>query len=654
MNPFNEMSKIQKNMLKRMGNALGITGDLIHTHQEILSKLDQQEEIDLSEYLDKIEQIMPLFQGGQYALIIEQVISMTQYRDGFLSNFLALLKEVHQEHFNELLIQMISKIPDLNSSLILNIAQLIEDDQLFCILLEGMIGGDLPLFAQITLLNLIDHIYPGRGSFLSGKIDPDIPLELPQEYIIYHQFKKIEASLPQLFLKGDSLPVSMDMIAYILHIFIGDNQPSVGIHKAILKQKLMVDNRGKFAEIAYKECSKRDYFSGALSIAVAFLEPVTLVKKLQHELVKRIKGDQLDVAEILLKAFVSLNTPEGWQVIDDVATLSDQKYMKRVARGMIEDEAVKKQLTPDQFLDSKVSSYGFNSDHQLIFDYGCRTFTATITSKLDFSLIEDATGKQIKSLPKPKGDDDTDLANSARERFHVLKRAFVDQGNYQRGRLERNFGLNRLWPVAIWQSIFIENPLMEQFAIGLIWGIQTGDQLTSFRYLKDGGFCDHDQSNFTFHKEGEISLIYPSELEEPVIQKWRQQLKEDEIIQPFNQLGRICYRASGGDNRLSDFNGETVDGSDLRGCVTQYGWDQGPVTEETDRFFTYEFQINDVAVVLNFSGDAVKPPKRSYQVILYDIVFYRIEDDLKISVIPTNMVSDRLYSEIYLLINNLL
>lgn len=67
----------------------------------------------------------------------------------------------------------------------------------------------------------------------------------------------------------------------------------------------------------------------------------------------------------------------------------------------------------------------------------------------------------------------------------------------QKQRLEAALSLKRYWSHNAWKSVFMDNPIMKQFSISLIWGeYKEGKLLKAFRYAEGGVFCTIDGKSY--------------------------------------------------------------------------------------------------------------------------------------------------------------
>ncbi len=191
----------------------------------------------------------------------------------------------------------------------------------------------------------------------------------------------------------------------------------------------------------------------------------------------------------------------------------------------------------------------------------------------------------------------------------------------------------RLWTVSAWQELFVRNPIMHQFAIGLIWGIYEEHKLVrSFRYMEDGSFNTEDEEEYTLPEslpaQGQIGLVHPIELTKESLETWKQQLEDYEITQPIEQLNRAVYYLTQEEQEgksLERFGGMIINDLSLGGKLTTMGWYRGSV-QDGGGFDTYyrEDATLGLGAELHFSGSFVGSGSMGgEEITVYDVRFYK-------------------------------
>ena len=262
-------------------------------------------------------------------------------------------------------------------------------------------------------------------------------------------------------------------------------------------------------------------------------------------------------------------------------------------------------------------------------------------------------------------------AAEAYEEFKQMKKQMKATVSSQKMRLEMALSTERQWSVRAWKELFVKNPIMHQFAIGLIWGVYEDRKLVScFRYMEDGSFNTEDEEEFMLPEAGRagtigpastigqastIGLVHPIELSVDSLKTWKEQLEDYEIVQPIEQLDRqVYYRTAEEDNqkKLKRFHGVIVNDLSLGGKLTAEGWYRGN-TEDGGNFSTYYREDKELGLgaELYFSGTFAGG--MNVDVTIYEISFFKAdslsarsyskETECLLSEVP-----DRYFSEIVL------
>ena len=134
----------------------------------------------------------------------------------------------------------------------------------------------------------------------------------------------------------------------------------------------------------------------------------------------------------------------------------------------------------------------------------------TITTALEVQAF-DMNGKKIKNLPAPTKKDDETKAVAAYEELKQLKKQLKTVAADQKIRMETALVNGREWSIQAWQDLFGRNPVMHQFAIGLVWGIYEDRKLVAgFRYMEDGSFVTENGEEFKLWEKSALTKTVKS------------------------------------------------------------------------------------------------------------------------------------------------
>ena len=268
---------------------------------------------------------------------------------------------------------------------------------------------------------------------------------------------------------------------------------------------------------------------------------------------------------------LSLNPlPQALLIVDGISRKFKFKQVKAAAVKALEFAASQLGITTEELADRIVPDMGFDENVERKFDYGARSFTVTMTPALEIEVYDEA-GKKLKNLPSPGKRDDEEKAKAAYEEFKQMKKQMKLTVSSQKQRLEMALSTGREWTVDAWKALFVKNPVMHQFAIGLIWGTynEQHELLQSFRYMEDGSFNTEEEDEYELPEATyKIGLVHPTELSAESRETWKEQLSDYEITQPFEQLERTIYQLSEEEKqlqRLERFGGCIVNDLSLNG-----------------------------------------------------------------------------------------
>lgn len=306
-------------------------------------------------------------------------------------------------------------------------------------------------------------------------------------------------------------------------------------------------------------------------------------------------------------------------------------------------------ISKEEFADKMIPDLDFDENMCRTFDYGSRQFKVYISPKLEPEIY--CGDKKLKSMPKP-GADEGSKAEAAYKEFTAMKKLMKTIVAAQLVRLENTMRTARSWTSENWKKLFVANPIMHRFAIGLIWGIYKDNKLEkSFRYLDDGSFTTVDEEEFTIPENAQIGLVHPVELPEKELSAWKQQIKDYEIVQPFAQLDRDMFRPTDeekGKDCIERFKGKVVKSIGLASAMNKIGWSKGAAGDGAmiDDFFCEDvFSRNEgIKASLRHSGMSVEIYRsEEVDVTVEELYFYKLPDGGRMTV---GELRDRYFSEI--------
>ena len=324
-----------------------------------------------------------------------------------------------------------------------------------------------------------------------------------------------------------------------------------------------------------------------------------------------------------VKALALNGSAQALLLVDQISRKFKFRQVKAAAAQALDFAAASLGISREELEDKIVPTLGFGENMERIFDYGGRQFAVYLTPALELE-IQDGEGKRLKNMPAPGKRDEEEKAAAAYEEFKQLKKQLKTVAANQKLRLEQALTSERLWKAGQWKELFVKNPVMHQFAIGLIWGIYTDGGLgDTFRYMEDGSFNTVDEEEFDFPDEGMVGLVHPIELSEEALAAWKEQLADYEVTQPISQLERPMYRVAEtekGTKELTRFGGMLINGLSLSGKLLGMGWYRGSV-QDAGVYSTFYREDGEIGIELEFSGSYVGDENE--EVTVYGAAFYK-------------------------------
>lgn len=326
-----------------------------------------------------------------------------------------------------------------------------------------------------------------------------------------------------------------------------------------------------------------------------------------------------------VKALTLSSAPGALLAVDAMARKFKFRQVKVAAAAALDTAAQELGISVEELADRIVPDLGFSDNGTRIFNYGKRSFTVRLTPALELAITTDA-GKPVKNLPAPGKTDEEPTASESYEAFKAMKKQIRTTVSTQKARLEAALAALRCWDSEGWRALFVRNPIMHQFAISLVWGVYEDGKLTdTFRYMEDGSFNTVDEEEYQLPEQARIGLVHPVELDDGLLEQWKQQLEDYEVTQSIPQLDRPVYvliEEEQSQRILEAFGGKMLNGLSLSGKLTGLGWYRGSVVDG-GAFYTYwrEDPTLGLGVELRFSGSFVGD--ENDDVTVYDAVFYK-------------------------------
>ena len=278
-----------------------------------------------------------------------------------------------------------------------------------------------------------------------------------------------------------------------------------------------------------------------------------------------------------LDVLAAIGTDVALMYLHGIAQKLKFKGLQDRAREKIDQIAEARGLTPDELADRLVPDLGLDDDGSMVLDFGPRQFRVGFDEALR-PFVRDAAGARLAELPKPKKDDDQELAKAATDTWKALKKDAKVIASQQVVRLELAMCGRRRWPLDVFRRFLVEHPLVRHLVTRLVWGVYVADTLQStFRVAEDLTYADDNDDQVTFPDDAVIGVVHPLELDVHTAARFAQTFGDYEIMQPFKQLGRETYALTAAEkdtDKLERWVGIKVPTGKVLGLESR-GWRRG-------------------------------------------------------------------------------
>ncbi|WP_232698464.1 DUF4132 domain-containing protein [Brevibacillus daliensis] len=381
--------------------------------------------------------------------------------------------------------------------------------------------------------------------------------------------------------------------------------------------KMWIDNKAPAKE------------KGVLFISTAFGDR-RIVDILGIQIKEWAESGRGAIASDAVKALSFMRELTALITIDQVKRTVKNRQVRSASEEAMEMAARNMNITSEELEDRLVTMLGFDQTGKRVFSYGERTFTVKVNNELQLVVTNDETGKAVKNLPAPAAKDDATLAEQAKAEFSQLKKDLKTMVSIQSLRLEGSLSKQRLWSTAAWKNLFVENIIMQKFAIGLIWGVfEDSKRVETFRYLDDGTCNTADEEEYECNDNAKIGLVHPIELSQDELEAWKTQLLDYEITQPFAQLDRELHLPTEEEiekNEIMRLPDEEFTPTTFAKNIEKYGWYKG-IAQDAGFYHEFYKEYDGIIAELRISGASISYYEGMEDITLEGLAFYVNKQD---------------------------
>lgn len=240
------------------------------------------------------------------------------------------------------------------------------------------------------------------------------------------------------------------------------------------------------------------------------------------------------------------------------------------ALGMI---AEREGISRDELNDILVPDFGFGMDRTKIFNYGEKKIKAVleIEEEPQKILLCDEAGRTMRSFPrtnKKRNSSNGELEKCKKE-LKYIKKQLRAISLVQNDSLLKSFFTQRRWETEKWQEVFVKNPVMQKYAILLIWKEIDSENkiINTFRYTENGTFETINGKEYKLSEGTYVNLLYFPEIPDDEQEYWKKYFKKNKYSQPIKQVDMpVCKLTEKNQENIEiiDYNGKEFSIKELR------------------------------------------------------------------------------------------
>ncbi|ELV06493.1 hypothetical protein H263_03773 [Brachyspira hampsonii 30599] len=393
-----------------------------------------------------------------------------------------------------------------------------------------------------------------------------------------------DSIISNVLIKDKSSKVTSKVIRYILGEYldikeayrlrnadmIGNSLDSESLNEALEKVYKLWNEDNKKKSILYPYC----IFANNIQLDNLYKRAVS------------IASGRFKLACSMLEAIALSGTKKGLALVYEASRKFKQASVKNTCSFIIEDITKKLGISKEEFADRIIPDFDFDRNGIRIIESDNKKFKITLKPDFTISIFDEIKNKEYKTLPK-------DFPQTPKKELTKLKSEINKMLKTQTDRLLLVLMDGRKWTLNEWKEIFFDNPFMRAFAVKLIWGVYDKDNnlLSTFRYMEDGSFNNADDEEMNIEDNALITLLSPMEVNKELIEKWKNQLLDYDIIQPFNQL------SSETKEDLIERIPDKVTAGSIKNAALKLGMDKSDEGGFINFYYLYDYYNKAVVVI---------------------------------------------------------
>jgi hypothetical protein len=196
--------------------------------------------------------------------------------------------------------------------------------------------------------------------------------------------------------------------------------------------------------------------------------------------------------------------------------------------NMLDQYAMLRGTDADTLRDTVLSDFGLHSDGSKLYDLGNKEISALLMPDLSLSLVDQSTGKAIKSIPKKNSDPEKYAA--AKRDYDELKKNIKRVVKNRIVYLLRAYCNAESFSAKQWKALYLDNPVLNHVAQLLVWS-QGGKTFTP----NQTGAIDSTEQPYSI-TDDPIKIAHPMEMKADDVGAWQKYFTSHGFKQPFEQI----------------------------------------------------------------------------------------------------------------------
>ncbi|MEI0604131.1 BspA family leucine-rich repeat surface protein [Brachyspira alvinipulli] len=351
-------------------------------------------------------------------------------------------------------------------------------------------------------------------------------------------------------------------------------------------------------ETSFKNCIREIYFNSKKNVS-------TLVCGIYTDDNMLIEMYNRENSSLLFMKILALHTDSKFalSLLYNVFARNKKSSIKKESIGLLNSIAEKMNLELYELGFKVVYDFGFNKRGEKIIEVNDNKYKISLKNNNTVELFDINNKKQLKSIPK-------NFPKNIKEEIKHIRKEIPNILKSQNYNLIKILISGKKYNYKFWKDIFIDNPIMNKYAVSLIWNLYDENLIfkTSFRYLGDSSYTDCDDNNVVIDENCYINLSSVFDLSKEDITKWKMHLNDYEISQPINQFPIINIENL--DKSIKKLQNMEIVYSSLKAFTNRYS--MNAIYEFSESIFYFaDFKKDKFTIKIEFdeyisNGDIVK------------------------------------------------